>query len=330
MAANELPRNSNDTAPVVPSSDPQAFLEDRSIPPFSQHWLHSFKVPLGSKPRWRQLFLGKKSYWSCGLSPNCKSAYFLNHRSIYIYPINDDPGVENSAVEPTFKDVNHGPLFREAAISDRFLALITNEDLQVIRYNGDPTHPRVSVKPDWKHRVPPNDTSSMGDPNCINIHETTDHALILVGLRRGIEGRIEGRIELYRCSTSANDLNVTKLAEFKHPDMASDFAKTISFDPNGERFACTTNTGTRVLIWSLCGITQSSSPFNPDSNTALVSHHLPFNPQSLSIFHSLIYGTKYSPSENTRHWPILRLPLPVSLLPPLPSRHHCTHTRPFL
>lgn len=218
--------------------------------------------------------LEKGQYKSAGLSPECTFAFLLSKNSICVYSFQSLPEVCRVPVEDTIpKDLE----CKEAMLSERLLAIITNRDLRVFEFMSSGAGYRQVGREQFCR-----------DPTCLALHEANGRAWISVGGRESNNGVIYGSIKIYRVDLSGSGpaTIVRLIANFDSPS-PDGFLKTMNFSPDGLRLACVTHKN-RVLTWLLsnsarprCSPFQIKKRYNQErEDYGVTSAHLFYSPSS--------------------------------------------------
>lgn len=181
--------------------------------------------------------LEKGQYKSAGFSPECTFAFLLSKKSICVYSFQSLPEVRRVPVEDKIsKDLE----YKEAILSERLLAIITNRDLRVFELlSSNAGYRQVGIEHFCR------------SPTCLALHEANDRAWISVGDRENHNRVIYGSIKIYcvDLSDSGPATIVRHIANFNSPS-PNDFLKIMNFSPDGLRLVCVTYKN-RVLTWLL-------------------------------------------------------------------------------
>jgi len=187
----------------------------------------------------------KNKCYAAGLSPNCRSVYFLREKDIVIYSLENFPKVtevdillkRTPSTDEDYKDA-------KAALTNRFLAVLNRGNphrLSIYEYGAPITNGK-----DIDTEV-----LDMWHPTCISMYEARNRTWVAIG---GHSNR-DGYIRLYRIEDSHGTLRLKKHdAQFEKcvPNaLSNDWPKIISFSPDGRRLTCVTKNKNKVLAWFL-------------------------------------------------------------------------------
>lgn len=247
---------------ISKSISPQSSLAPTSVSEeklAAQDWMEEPFPPLNVSAKASKLrveldrgsFYRPVRYLAAGLSPNCKSAFFLSEDFVVIYSLNEMStapiGKKNIMlrvkVDKNFK-------YEGAALSDNFLAVITRADLTVYKCGKYLTHePKIGMQ-----SFELESTDYRWDPTCLAIYEAGNRAWISVGGRTNEEGQFRGSIKVFQIDIDHHRFSLARHnVSFNRPSpdpLKRDFLKMIGFSSDGQRLVCTTNNN-RVLIWFL-------------------------------------------------------------------------------
>ena len=206
------------------------------------------RIPLGSR-------LFPKRYLSAVLSPDCNSAAFLRSGSFHVCSIASFREIERTTIRS--KTCPTGQDYRAVALSNQFLAVVTNTYLEVWRHSNG-TEPIEPYPVESLYIVTDQDNGGW-DPRCIAIYETADRVWIAVG---GEASGHSGAIKVFLLNVA---VQLTKLAHhdarFNSPYLLNGIPTTISFATDGSRLCCVT-TSNKVLVWFLSNnMRPKHSPF---------------------------------------------------------------------
>jgi hypothetical protein len=218
--------------------------------------------------------LERGQYKSAGLSPECTLAFLLSKTSIFVYSFRSLPEVCQVPVEDR---ILKGLEYKEAILSERFLAIITDRDLRVFELvPSNAGYRQVGIEQFCR------------DPTCLALHEANDQAWISVGGSENHNGAFYGSIKIYRVDLSGSGpaTIVRHIASFNSP-RPFDPLKTMNFSPDGLRLACVT-CNNWVLTWFLSNSAQPRcSPFQIEKrynqereDYGVTSVHLFYSPSS--------------------------------------------------
>ena len=227
-----------------------SFDKDALVSMSPQDWIEDPFDPfaISNEAQVFSIKLEKGQYKSAGFSPECTFAFFLSKNSICVYSFQSLLEICRVPVEDRIpKDLE----YREAILSERLLAIITNRDLRVFELmSSNAGYRLVGIEQFCR------------DPTCLALHEANDRAWISVGGRESHNGVIYGSIKIYCVDLSGSGpaTIVGQIVNFNSPS-ADDFLKTMNFSPDGLRLACVTYKN-RVLTWLLSNsATPRCSPF---------------------------------------------------------------------
>lgn len=228
-------------------SQPAATSEVWMDPPIEEpvlvrKWSSQVQTVRVSLPRGR--LYTRIRFSAAGLSPLCSHAYFLNEDSILVYSLSshggsleDNPILRRDALKTRYK---------AAALSERFVAVLLENSIQVYQYNGPEAGGlRSDIETNgyqWNPR------------SLIAIHETSERTWIAIGGSTKVDGILSGSIKIYSVEEHNETASLRELPiSFTRPKpnpLALDFLKTLAFRPDGQMLVCATNNN-RVLIWRL-------------------------------------------------------------------------------
>jgi hypothetical protein len=204
-----------------------------------------FSIQPGKGPR-----SNKTHYKSAGFSPKCTFAFLLSKNSICVYFFHS---LREVCPVPVNDRIPKDLEYKEAVLSERLLAIITERDIRVFELMPQNAgYCQVGIE---RFEADSAARTYFWDPKCLALHEANDRAWISVGGRENHNGVFYGSIRIYRVDLSGSGpaTMVRHIANFNSPDpdaLAKDFPKTIDFSPDGLRLACVTNKN-RVLTWLL-------------------------------------------------------------------------------
>ncbi|KAI9800304.1 MAG: hypothetical protein M1833_003418 [Piccolia ochrophora] len=219
---------------------PNDWIEPR-IPPFEA----TSKAGLSRVPLKRGPMFHPSQYVSAGLSPDCRSVYFLRERSVRVYSLRNFPAVNESDILFKWK-MTCDSVCEEAALSNGLLAVFTKRTLLVFSIPHQSVIGMESLEYD-KERY-------RWDPNCITIHEANDRAWICVGGRVNYNGNFNGSIKIFQVDMTLGRSTLVpyaaQLDKGERDSLVGDFLKMLEFSPDGQRLVCVTNNN-RILSWFL-------------------------------------------------------------------------------
>lgn len=244
-----------------------------------QDWIEGHFDPLAisNAAQVGSIKLEKGQYKSAGFSPECNFAFFLSKRSICVYSFYSFQSLSEAHRVPVDDRIPKNLECKEAVLSQRLLAIITNRDLRVFEL----------ISPNEGYRQIGTEQFSWG-PACLALHEANDWAWISVGGRESRNGSFYGIIKIYRVdfNSSGPATIVRHIPSFNSPG-PDDFLKSMNFSRDGLRLACVTYKN-RVLIWLLsntarprCSPFQIKKRYNQErEDYGVTSAHLFYSPSS--------------------------------------------------
>lgn len=237
----------------------------------TSHEAETFQI---SRPRGFR----RKPFFSAGLSPSCKSAFFLSKKSIMIYSLSTLERIHQA--DPLHKIRITSEYWYEAVLSESFLAIITDTDLKIFQY-GPLCGPAGLLVGTWSCGL--DSTGHQWNPVCVAIHETDGQALILLGVHVNTNTVLSGSIKMFRVRMESMGMTLTKhSADFNAPSpdtstdhFIKDFPKKVGFSSDGKSVVCRTNNN-RVLTWVLTeGAQPCQAPFRISRKYTVVNSSSP-------------------------------------------------------
>jgi hypothetical protein len=199
-----------------------------------------------------------ETYYSSGLSPNCKAAFYLGLGGVVVYSL------ERFLPKIGKDDVL---LRRQPNATENYdvaIATLTNRFLAITCQSNDSRSNRLLV---FEHSPPGTpgtaNTLSVGEtlhihPTCLAMHESEIGIWVVVGGRIqvtvGRRSHMAGKIQVYQVKMADGIIRLKRQAArfmSKLNSLLEDWPKTIDFSPDGERLVCITQMTNKVLVWSL-------------------------------------------------------------------------------
>jgi hypothetical protein len=228
---------SRETLPGLQEMDPQEWIEPEEDFP---HFKISAKVEPAKIPPKR---CSSKQY-TAGLSPDCKSAFFLSPKNIIVCSLDNFPNILEGDIRLDYMpDSRREYDAAKAVLTNRFLAVITKGKLSKFSVfeHGASIENKLPLH---------SELLCMWYPTCLAMHEASDRTWVVIG---GRSNQIAD-IKMYVIEDVQGALTVKRHdAQFGKcmPDaLSNDWLKIADFSPDGRRLVCLTNKNT-VLAWFL-------------------------------------------------------------------------------
>lgn len=245
-------RPSSATISSSSSNDTLSRLDEMILSEWEEHEMHfpAYEITAVAE-RSQVLFerrrFGVEEYYSSGLSPNCKRAFYLGSRSIVIYSLERFPEIIEKDVllrrRPADTE-NYNDA--QAVLTDRFLAITCQEkdshqhNLLVLEHSS----PGIAGKLLGSELIDMH-------PTCLAMYESGDRTWVMVGGQTNMVGKIQ----VYRLENVRGSLCLKRQeAQFNKciPNpLSNDWPKTIDISSDGRRLVCITQRTNKVLVWFL-------------------------------------------------------------------------------
>ncbi|KAH8679923.1 hypothetical protein BGZ60DRAFT_561433 [Tricladium varicosporioides] len=233
------------------SQDSMSFLEPIDFSPWVERNIGTPNIIIEKKQKSITIPVPDKRYKCVGLSPDCKTAFFMNVTAFLVCPLaNFESGkipktdlilLSKSSRECKYKAIR-------AAISNRFLAVIMTLETEISKPKSIIKEHQLrifdySCKPlKEAHTV---DLLIPASPSCIAIRESDLGVWLAIG--------IYGKIKMYRYHDQTGRFEeMTPNFSYYTPNyLRKDTPKSVDFSDDGQQLVCITQTTNRVLVWQL-------------------------------------------------------------------------------
>ena len=245
-----------------------------------------------------------------GLSPDCLYAYFVGGKDLLLYRL---PTSTSRSIDPVLHlkppKSEHGSEYREAALSNSFLAVLKDSrtgSLEVYKYGSHAQD--FSLKATEPFEATWNEPRWRAD--CLAIYEARDRVYIAIGGRNSQHDTICSTIRMYRIDVDGKNFS-------KHDDsfhrsrpnpFTSDHVKSIAFAPDGRRLVCVTNNN-RIIVWLLSNNSRPIQPpfqiakeYMPDMNARGATSATLFQRASLNPYVLCTTSPSNERSKNNGEW----------------------------
>jgi hypothetical protein len=195
----------------------------------------------------RRRFRAEK-YYSSGLSPNCKAAFYLGSRGVVVYSLEGFPQkiLDRDVLLRKRPSATESYKVAKATLTNRFLA---------IACQGIDSHPHqllvLEHSPPGTANTPSVPESLDMRPTCLAMYELGDRMWVVVGGQTNMVGKIQ----VYRVENVDGIIRLgrqeARFDKLKPNGLLDDWPKTIDFSPDGRRLVCVTHRANKVLVWFL-------------------------------------------------------------------------------
>ena len=212
-------------------------------------------IPLSETAESFKIKISGGRYDLAGLAPDGAYAFFLNSSSILLCQLSIYTSTGTGSLVLRKERVGKSS-FEKAALSEHYLAVLTMDNLAVYAYKS-----ALAGKDDQLRKVSFGSTSGQGGwgPSCVAVHENGMDVYVAVGGGKGQQNSVRAGFCLYQVVHNGQAMTLSEPKYCYSPETSHvGFVKAISFSPDGNRVACTTDCN--VLVWTREQMTEEYSP----------------------------------------------------------------------